>query len=54
MEDLTGYDDIVCEFTLSTFNLFDPVGISPGCSYAFNVVYVQREKSQYLLYYNNI
>ena len=28
--------------------------ISPGCSYEYNVVYVQREKSQYLLYYNDI
>ena len=29
--------------------------ISPGCSYKFlNVEYVQREKSQYFLYYNNI
>ena len=28
--------------------------ISPGCSYEFNVAYVQREKSQYLLYYNNV
>ena len=27
--------------------------ISPGYSNEFNVVYVQREKSQYLLYYNN-
>ena len=28
--------------------------ISLGFSYEFNVVYVQREKSQYLLYYNNM
>ena len=28
--------------------------ISPGFPYKFNVVYVQREKSQYLLYYTNI
>ena len=28
--------------------------ISPGCSYEFNEVYVQQEKSQYLLHYNNI
>ena len=28
--------------------------ISSGCSYQFNVLYVQREKSQYLLYYKNI
>ena len=28
--------------------------ISPGCSCEFNVVYLQREKSQYLLYYINI
>ena len=37
-ENLTGYNDIVCEFALSNFNL---------------LVYVQREKSQYLLYCNN-
>ena len=28
--------------------------ISPDYSYEFNVVYAQREKLQYLLYYNNI
>ena len=28
--------------------------ISLDYSYEFNVVYVQREKLQYLLYYNNI
>ena len=28
--------------------------ISPGCSYEFNVVYVEREKLQYFLCYNNI
>ena len=47
-----GFNDIVCEFALYTFNLFDRVVDSPGCSYEFSVVYVQREKSQYLFYYN--
>ena len=28
--------------------------ISPGCSYEFHVIYMQREKSQYLLNYNSI
>ena len=28
--------------------------ISPGCSYELNTVYVQREKSQFLLYYYSI
>ena len=28
--------------------------ISPGCSYEFNVVHVQQNTSQYLLYYSNI
>ena len=28
--------------------------ISPGYSYEFNVVYVQPDKSQYLLHYSNI
>ena len=41
MENLTGYDDIVCEFALCTFNL---LLISPDCSYGFNAVYVQRDK----------
>ena len=36
---LTWYDDIVCEYTLGTFNLH------PGCSCEFNVAYVQGEKS---------
>ena len=33
VENLTGYDDIVCKFALCTFNLLDRV--SPGCSYEF-------------------
>ena len=53
VENLTGYDDFVCEFALCTFNLFDQSWVSPGCSYEFKVVYVQQEKSQYLSYYNN-
>ena len=28
--------------------------ISVGCSYEFSAVYVEREKSQYLLYYSNM
>ena len=28
--------------------------ISPGCSYNFQAVYVQQEKTQYVLYYSNI
>ena len=47
MENLTKHDAIVCEFALSTFNSLDPVVNSPCCSYKFNVVYVQREKSEY-------
>ena len=39
-ENGTGYDDIVSEFTLSTFNLPDLTFnfIPPGCSYEFNLV----------------
>ena len=48
MENLTVYDDIVCDFNLTES------WISPDYSYEFNVVYVLREKLQYLLYYNNI
>ena len=51
VENLTGYDDIVCEFVLCTFNLLDQI---VNFSWLFIcVVYVRREKSQYLLYYNN-
>ena len=40
VQNLTGYDNIVCDFALCTFNLL--------------AVYVQREKSQYLLHHRNI
>ena len=44
---------ITCEFALHTYMI--ELWISPGCSYKFtNIVYVQQEKSQHLLYYNNI
>ena len=51
MENRTGYDDIVWEFTLSTFNLPDLTFnlISLGCSHEFNLLW-----SQYLLNYINI
>ena len=50
VENLMRYNN-VCEFALTylTVSL-----ISPDCSYEFNVVFVQREKSQHLCYYNNI
>ena len=41
-----GYDDIVCEFALCTLTYVTESWISFGCSYEFNVVYVQRQKSQ--------
>ena len=42
-----GYDDIVCEFALLCVILTYLIEswISPGCSYEFNVVYMQREIS---------
>ena len=43
-ENLTGYDDIVSEFPLFTFNLLDRVVNFPWSLCEFNVVYVQREK----------
>ena len=49
VENQTGYNDIVCEFVLCTFNLFDRVLNFSWLFNEFNVVYVQREKSQYLL-----
>ena len=58
VENLTGYDDIVCKFARCTF--VDDVTIyliklwiSPAGSCEFNVVCAQQEKSQYLLCYNN-
>ena len=41
------YDDIVCEFAMSTLTDLIFSWISPGCSYEFIVVYVPREKSKY-------
>ena len=43
MENLTGHDNIVCEFALCIFNVLDRVMNSSGCSHEFNVVYVQWE-----------
>ena len=40
-EYLTGYNDIVCEFALCTFNLLDRVVNFSWFLYEFNVVYVQ-------------
>ena len=37
-ENLTGYDDIVCEFALLTY--LTESRISSSCSFEFNVVYV--------------
>ena len=54
VKNLTRYDDIVCKFVLCTFHLLEWVVNFSGCLYEFNVVYVQREKSQYLFYYNNV
>ena len=65
VENLTGCGDIVCKpdgirwhrlqmSVLLVLTYLIESWIYPGCSYEFNVVYVQREKSQYLLYYNNI
>ena len=53
-ENLTGYDDIVCEFALCTFNLLDRVANFVWLFIGIQVVYVQQKKSQYLLYYSNI
>ena len=48
------YDNTVCEFALCTSAYLIESLISPGCSYELNVVYLKREKLQYLLYYNKI
>ena len=44
VENLMGDDDIVCEFTLCILTSLIVSLISPGCSYEFNVVYVQQKK----------
>ena len=53
VENLT-WCDIDYKFALCVFNLVIEPWISPGCSYEFHVIYMQREKSQYLLNYNSI
>ena len=58
VENLTGFDDIVCKFALCTSNLLIKSSRREFLLVVhmnlMNVVYVQREKSQYLLYYNSI
>ena len=44
MENLTGYDDVFCEFALCAFNLIGQVVNFFWLLYEFNVVYVQLEK----------
>ena len=36
-----GYDDFICEFFFVLLTYLIESSISPGCSYDFNVVYVQ-------------
>ena len=55
MKNLTGYNNIVCEFALCTIDLLDRVvNFSWLFTYEVNVVYAQQEKSQYLLCYSNM
>ena len=54
MENVTGYDDIVCKLLCVLLTYLIEWWIYRGCSYEFNVVYMKREKSWYLLYYKNI
>ena len=42
VENVMGYNDIVCKFPLCTFNLVIELGISPGCSYELTIVYCNR------------
>ena len=44
VENLTGYNDIVCEFALCTFNLLDRAANFSWLLYEFNVVYLRPEK----------
>ena len=50
VENLTGYDNIVREFALCTFNLLNQVLNFPWVLYEIKVVYVQQEK--YSICYN--
>ena len=54
MENVTGYDDIVCKLLCVLLTYLIEWWIYRCCSYEFDVVYVKREKSWYLLYYKNI
>ena len=47
VENLTGYDDIVCEFALCTFNLLYRF---VNFSWLFNVVYMCNERSHSICY----
>ena len=50
VENLMGYNDIVYEIVLCTFKLLDRVINFSwlGCSYEFNVLYLQRQKYSWL------
>ena len=58
VENLKGYNDIVCKLGLSTLTYLIESWISAGYKYEFNVVYdvvyIQWQQLQYLLHYNNI
>ena len=44
MGNLAGYDNIVCEFALSTFNLLHRIVNFSWLLYKLNVVYMKQEK----------
>ena len=50
VEMMTSFANFLCVLITYLVELW----YSPGYSYEFNVVCMQREKSQYLLHYNNI
>ena len=46
---MISFTNLLCVFLTYLIESY----ISPSCSYEFNVVYMQRKKTQYLLHYNN-
>ena len=53
VENLTGYNDTICEFALVLLTYLIESRISLGCSNKFNAVYVEREKLVLFHYSSN-
>ena len=53
VENLTGYNDTICEFAVVLLTDLIESRISLGCSNKFNAVYVEREKLVLFHYSSN-